>query len=136
MGERPVERRYPSPEAALARYRLTPPGLWPMAQIVDYLSRHSLREDAGEWTWKFDPQIQAGVEESGVRNELRGLTCPVDFIYGEYSEIVGEGEAAAFRANLPGSNMPVVVPLSHHHLMIEQPVGLVAALRGMLANAG
>lgn len=31
------------------------------------------------------------------------------------------------------SAVPVLIPLSHHHITIEQPVGLVAALYGLLA---
>ncbi|WP_242124151.1 alpha/beta hydrolase [Sphingobium sp. Sx8-8] len=133
-GSVPTERRYPTQEAALARYRLTPPGLWPVPEIIDYLSRHSLRQDGEAWTWKFDPLIHAGVDETGVRAELRGFSCPTDFIYGENSEIAGAEEAASFRANLPGSGVPVVVPLSHHHVMIEQPAALVAALQGLLSR--
>jgi hypothetical protein len=47
---------------------------------------------------------------------------------------VGEAELAAFLANMPACGAPIIVPLSHHHIMIEQPVGLVAALNGLLAH--
>src|SRR5690606_1253678 len=74
------EKRYATREEALARYRLKPPGLWPVPQIVAYLALHSLRETDGQWGWKFDPQTFACIETEGLRDELRGLAMPVDFI--------------------------------------------------------
>jgi len=35
--------------------------------------------------------------------------------------------------NFPERGEPVLIPLSHHHITIEQPVGLVAAVYGFLA---
>jgi pimeloyl-ACP methyl ester carboxylesterase len=128
------ERRYATPEEAIARYRLKPAGMWPEPEIFSYLARHSLREVDGQWGWKFDPRLFAATHETGLRESLRGLNCPVDFIRAAHSEIVGDAEAAAFVANLPQCGEPVTVPLSHHHIMIEQPLALVSALNGLLAH--
>jgi pimeloyl-ACP methyl ester carboxylesterase len=128
------EKFYPSFEAALARYRLLPPGAWPDPEIEAYIARRSIRETPRGWTWKFDPETFRSVHRERLREELRGLPLPVDFIHAGNSEVVGETELAAFLANMPRCGAPVTVPLSHHHIMIEQPVGLVAALNGLLAR--
>ncbi|MET0250068.1 MAG: alpha/beta hydrolase [Sphingobium sp.] len=129
-----AERRYASRDEALARYRLVPPGLWPNARILDYLARYSVRETDGGWGWKFDPEISRQATKERIRDELRGVPVPSSFIHGGDSEVVGEEEIANFRAHAPGCRGVVTVPLSHHHIMIEQPVGLVAALNGILES--
>ena len=129
------ERLYESFEAALARYRLTPPGAWPDPDVFAYIARHSIRRaDDGRWGWKFDPEAFRSVHRERLRDELKGLPLPVDFIHAGDSEIVDEASVAGFRAHMPACGVPVTVPLSHHHVMIEQPVGLVAALNGLLAR--
>lgn len=128
-----AEKYYPSFDAALARYRLLPPGMWPDPDILDYLARASIRETDQGWSWKFDPEAFRAVHREKLREELRGLPLTVDFIHASNSEVVGDAELQAFLDNMPRCGVPVDVPLSHHHVMIEQPVGLVAALNGLLA---
>lgn len=128
------ERTYASRVEARERYRLIPPGAWPLPRIVDYLAEHSLRRTANGWSWKFDPAAFRTSHQERIRDEIRGLTLPIDFIHAADSEIVGASEIVAFLANAPTCAGPVSVPLSHHHLMIEQPVGLVSALNGLLSR--
>ena len=129
-----TEKRYATREEALARYRLRPAGRWPVPEIMAYLALHSLREEDGMWGWKFDPGIFASIDKEQLRDELRGLAVPVDFVRAAHSEAVDDTAMAAFVANMPFCGRPVTVPLSHHHLMIEQPVALVSALGGLLAH--
>lgn len=128
------EKFYSSFEAALARYRLMPTGAWPDPEILDYIARNSIRETDRGWGWKFDPETFRSVHREKMRDALRGLDHPVDFIHAGNSEVVGPTELSNFLAAMPGCGAPVGVPLSHHHIMIEQPVGLVAAINGLLAN--
>ena len=129
-------KRYPDFETALARYKLLPPGRWPVAEILNYVGRHSLKQtEQGEWTWKFDPILLDTVtRDTSLSTRLRVLELPVDFIYGEHSEVATENIRSTFVAQMPQCGKLVTVPLSHHHVMIEQPVGLVAALNGLLAR--
>jgi len=128
-------KRYATREEALARYRLKPPGRWPVPEVLDYVARHSLEELAGGgWGWKFDPRIFGQINSAALRQAVRGVTAAVDFIHAECSEVVGPEQLAAVVANLPNCGAPVTVPLSHHHLMLEQPLALIAALDALLAN--
>lgn len=129
-----TEKRYVTRAEALARYRLVPPGEWPVPEVRDYLAGHSLREEEGLWSWKFDPRILSSIDSESVRDELRGLPTPVDFVRAANSEVVTDAALQGFVENMPRCGTPVTVPLSHHHLMIEQPVALVAAIEGLLAN--
>lgn len=129
-----AEKRYPTFEDALSRYRPMPPGAWPNPDIRAYFARHSLRQYADGWGWKFDPETFRSVHREAIRDDVRGIALPVDFIHAEQSEVVGPAELAAFMANAPGCPGAVTVPLSHHHIMLEQPVGLIAALNALLAR--
>jgi pimeloyl-ACP methyl ester carboxylesterase len=127
------ERFYATRADALARYRLVPPGAWPDPHILAYLAEHSLRETPRGWSWKFDPETYRTHEER-VRDEIRNPAVPVDFIHAGASEVVDAEALALFRAAVPNCGVPVDVPLSHHHIMIEQPLALIAALNGLLAH--
>ena len=37
-------------------------------------------------------------------------------------------------ADLPDGRGPFAIPGAHHHMMIDQPLALIALLRGLLAN--
>ena len=129
------ERIYPDRAAAEARFRLGPPGRWPDPAVLAYIAQHSVVEKSQGWTWKFDPSARQSIDsEPDLRSELVGMATPVDFIHGDRSEIVDADALAALAANLPGCGRPVAIALCHHHVMIEQPVALVAALDSLLAN--
>ena len=131
----PAFRRYPDARAARARYRLLPPGKWPVPAVKDYIARHSARQTPeGDWTWKFDPRLFQLVRKDNLAEELAGMPLPVDFVHAQNSEVVGKAQVTKFLDAFPGCGEPVLVPLSHHHIMIEQPVGLVAALKGLFAR--
>ncbi|MDB5714443.1 MAG: alpha/beta hydrolase [Sphingomonadales bacterium] len=130
------DRTYATRAEAVDRYRLIPPGAWPLPRIVQYLAGNSVRETADGWRWKFDPETLRSFHTERLRDDIRGLDLPVDFIHAADSEVVGPAEIASFLANMPGCRAAVTVPLSHHHIMIEQPVGLVAALNGLLNERG
>jgi pimeloyl-ACP methyl ester carboxylesterase len=126
------DRSYATRAEAVARYRLIPPGAWPLPRIVGYLAENSVRQAGDGWRWKFDPETLRSFHTERLRDDIRGLDLPVDFIVAENSEVVGPAEIASFLENIPQCRAAVTVPLSHHHIMIEQPIGLVAALNGIL----
>jgi pimeloyl-ACP methyl ester carboxylesterase len=128
------ERVYSSREEALARYRLIPPGEWPDPNVLAYIAEHSLRRGEHGWTWKFDNALLTALGHDLIRAEIRNLETPMDFIHAENSELVQAPELKLVVENSPSCGRIVTLPLSHHHVMIEQPVGLVAALNGLLAR--
>jgi len=128
-------RRYPDPATAKARFKLIPPPRQAVPAIMDYIASHSMRTaPEGGWSWKFDPQLFGKLLPDYPVDLFVGAPLPVDLIYGSLSDVVREAEIQRFVQNLPSCGQPVAVPLSGHHVMIEQPVGLIAALNGLLAR--
>jgi pimeloyl-ACP methyl ester carboxylesterase len=61
------------------------------------------------------------------------LAVPVVHLYGEKSRIV-ERRGAGEPSFLDSQVTNIEIPDSHHHVMIDQPLALVAALRTLLAT--
>ena len=127
------KRAYESFDAALARFRLMPEQLCDSPFIVEFIGRHSLRRAEGGWVWKFDGEAM-GSRRFGepVREYLQAVGCRAALIFGEKSALVSR-ETASYMSSLMGPRAPVVeVPEARHHVMLDQPLGFVAALRMLL----
>jgi len=120
---------------AEGRFRLIPgqPGVHPA--IFRHIAAHSVREVAGGWTWKFDPQVFAR-PRLPVGDLLPEARCRLALIFGERSEVV-TADVAAYTAEMMGPGAPVVcLPGAYHHLLLDSPLVFVGALRGLLAAWG
>lgn len=104
-----VGRRTPYPDraSALARFRLVP-DQYAEPYLFHYIARHSLRQVEGGWLWKFDPGLP------------------------EHSSIVSADRARRIVQHLTRGHGPVVIPEAGHHLMMDQPLALVASPRSLL----
>jgi pimeloyl-ACP methyl ester carboxylesterase len=125
-------RVYPTFEAARARFRLVPPENRTAPYILDYVARHSLQEVAGGWSWKFDAQLIPKHDDAKAPDILARIKAPVAFIYGDASAIVSRKHAHEIVRHIPNARGPIAIPESHHHVPLDQPLSLVAALRAVL----
>src|ERR1700757_1117975 len=126
-------RVYETFDAALARFRLMPEQPCDNPYIVEFIGRHSLRRVEAGWVWKFDSEAM-GSRRFGepFREYLRAVSCRAALIFGEKSALVAH-ETASYMPSLMGPRAPVVeVPEARHHVMQDQPLGFVAALRMLL----
>lgn len=123
---------YPDIASALARYRLLPeqPA---EPYLFAHMAHHSLRQVEGGWTWKFDRDLPVGRSELDGEELLSRVQAPVAYMCGQHSAIVEEWRARRIVDTLPDGRGPVVVPDSYHHLMLDQPIAFIAALRALLA---
>ncbi len=62
------------------------------------------------------------------------MRCPVALMWGGLSERFGAWERQVARELLAGRLPLVEIPNAHHHIMLDEPLALVAALRVQLAN--
>lgn len=132
-GEQRPTKVYEKFEDALARFRLMPDHHIANKYIKDYIAEHSLREVEGGWTWKFHHKLfHSAPRHEPMDRYLSELQCPIGFIYGDKSDNVGAERARRMAETAPGHAPIVEIPDSHHHLMMDQPLPLVTALRGML----
>lgn len=125
---------YPSQQAVMNCFRLIPEWPWPVPKVQEYIACHSVRQDDDGWTWKFDANQTYSLNEDADGLNLLQVAIPVDVILGEHTSIMVPKRVAELARLAPGLGDPVVIPASEHHVMIDQPVALVSALRGLLAN--
>lgn len=125
-------RVYPTFEAARARFRLVPPDNRTAPYVLDYVARHSLKEVDGGWTWKFDDRLIPKHDDAKARDILAKIQAPVTFIYGDASAIVSRQHAHEIVSHIRNAHGPIAIPESHHHVLLDQPLSLVAALRAVL----
>ncbi|HEY8573103.1 alpha/beta hydrolase [Phenylobacterium sp.] len=135
-------RVYPTLEAALARFRLMPPQPAENVYIADYIARRSLKrapmaDGSGEgWTWRFDPKMWEKLDRTGMGQSptpIPEVHTPMVHFYGAKSRIV-QMRKMGYPSPFPPDMLEIEIPDSHHHVMIDQPLALVAALKTLLAH--
>jgi len=126
---------YPDLATALTRYKLVPPQECENDFLVAHVARHSLHETPEGWTWKFDPTLFAHTMVS-MREQLLAARCRLALFRGEDSVVV-PADTAAYMSELLDHSAPVVsIPGAQHHVLLDQPLALVAALRTLLLDWG
>ena len=127
-------RVYPDREAALARFKLVPPQPCENDFILRHIAVHSIRPVEGGWSWKFDPGLFGRHLEKPMSEYLSGVRCRVALVRGELS-LVNPPETAQYMYDLLHRRAPVVsIPQARHHLMLDQPLAFVTAVRTLLAD--
>ena len=122
-------RVYPSREAAIARFRPVPdqPVL---GYIADHVAATSVRQADGGWTWKWDPRVFV---LEPPRAPLTRLACRVALFRAEHG--IMSAEMSEIMYDRLGRVAPVIeIPAAGHHIMLDQPIALAAALRTLLSD--
>jgi pimeloyl-ACP methyl ester carboxylesterase len=126
-------RVYPTREDAMAHFRTIPP-----QDTLPYTAAHvaatSIRPtpDGNGWTWKFDRRIFAR-EPFGAADMLTRLDCRVALFRAEHG--IMSVQMSQVMYDRLGRVAPVIeIPAAGHHIMLDQPVALIAALRTLLSD--
>jgi pimeloyl-ACP methyl ester carboxylesterase len=127
-------RVYPSREDAIAHFRTIPP-----QETLPYASAHvaatSVRPapDGDGWTWKFDPRIFGREPFGAAAATLNRLDCRIALFRAEHG--VMSAQMSQILYDRLGRVAPVIeIPAAAHHIMLDQPVALIAALRTLLSD--
>lgn len=129
-------RRYPDYASARERYVLSPPQPVREEFLMDYMAYHSLRREGDAWTWKFSPSVfgpeHARGQWLGMGQRLVAAPGRKGIIYGEQSLLFTK-DSVDYVRELGGIDVPMIaVPEARHHLMLDQPLAFIAALRALL----
>ncbi|MGI4879300.1 MAG: alpha/beta fold hydrolase [Janthinobacterium lividum] len=127
-------RIYPTLTEALARFRFAPVQACPNPFIADFIARRSLVEVADGWTWRFDPFLWHRFEVGDAPSLLADPKCPVALMWGERSMLMPPDRIASMLALLPPGTPTVSIPDAEHHVMTDQPLAFVSALRDLFAR--
>ncbi|KAA5803417.1 alpha/beta hydrolase [Alkalicaulis satelles] len=126
-------RAYPDLASALARFRLLPAQPCDNLWLVDHVARGSLKQTEEGWTWWFDPGLWAKLtyERRDPEAAAKALGCPLAFIRGERSDLMNAETWDYMRSVFTRSPF-VTVPLARHHLILDDPLAVTAALDALI----
>lgn len=132
-------RLYPTREAALARFRLSPMQPCEHLWIIEYLARMAIKEVVAadgtvQWTWRFDPRLWSAVDFGDIWDEFARMRCPVAILKGARSGLSDGPMNDRMVATAPAGSPYIVMPEANHHIMIDQPIALVSVLRTLFAT--
>ncbi|HEY3654437.1 MAG TPA: alpha/beta hydrolase [Steroidobacteraceae bacterium] len=125
---------YASLEAALARFRFSPPQACANLFIADHIARASLKpvplqgQREPGWTWRFDPQCAGGLPRVPIAACLAKPRCPLAFIAGARSPLTNAAVESLVLGTAPKGTPWTNIPDADHHVMVDQPLALIAAL--------
>ncbi|MEZ5265761.1 MAG: alpha/beta hydrolase [Acidimicrobiales bacterium] len=126
-------KTYPTAEEAAAHFHLQPPQPCENDYIVQHIARTSIRSGEAGWTWKFDPRVFQR-NRQGIDDYLGAVRCRIAVFKGQYSDLVTP-DVQDYIDELLGRSSPIVeIPEAYHHVPLDQPLALVAALRAILAD--
>ena len=123
-------RVYPTREAAIGRFHPIPdqPAL---PYVVHHVAETSIRAVDGGWSWKFDPAVFGRAQ--GAPQLLRQLACRVALFHAEHGIVPPQTSELMYDSL--GQRAPLIeIPAAGHHVMLDQPIALVTALRTLLAD--
>jgi pimeloyl-ACP methyl ester carboxylesterase len=128
----------PSLEAIIARFRLAPPQACFNLYILDFIARRSARQvvdaegNAG-WSLSFDPFFWEKFGRLDPVAVVKGARAPLAIVRGGKSQLFQPDDAAYLLSLIAPGSPYVEIPEAEHHVMIDQPLAFVAALRALLA---
>jgi pimeloyl-ACP methyl ester carboxylesterase len=126
-------KTYPDLETAVEHFHLQPPQPVQNDFIVEHIARHSLKQVEAGWTWKFDAAV-FNRDRYTTNDYLTRTRCRLALMHGQLSDLVTP-EVQAYMEELTGRNAPMVeIPQAYHHIPLDQPLALIAAIRAILAD--
>jgi pimeloyl-ACP methyl ester carboxylesterase len=132
-----TRRIFATEAEALSRFRLMPPGPAREPALLEHVARHAVTQTLGPdnnigWCWRADPtywnKFERGIEQGPYAAPLRPHV-PTAHLIAEQSHVA----AAAASLPLAADVIRIMLPDCGHHIMLDRPLVLVAALRALLA---
>ena len=123
---------------AMARFRFVPGQTCANPWIADYIARNSIGAVTGPhgepgWSWRFDPDLQVKTTSLATAELIAPFACRMALMFGDRSLLMTPPRLEFLRSVTPVDTPWIVIPDAGHHVMVDQPLALVAALRSLLA---
>jgi pimeloyl-ACP methyl ester carboxylesterase len=133
MAERP-SRRFDSLEAAVAAFRTIPNNTTATPEVMRHVALNSFRQDAdGKWIHKMDRRTMLR-EPIDAWPLLPQIQCPSLYVR-PASSALPEDYAEKMVKRMPRGQL-AVVPDAHHHVLLDNPTGLITVLEQFFSQLG
>jgi esterase len=128
-------RGHASPEALVGAFRLVPPETVADPGLLAHLAVAGACERDGRWVYRFDPSANWRRQPVDAWPLLDRIVAPTLLVRGAGSPILTADIAGRLRGAVRGSTL-VEVPGTYHHLLLDDPPAVVAALDVFLDSHG
>lgn len=132
-GQRP-RRVYPTLEVAVASFHLLPPDTVADPALLAHLARSAFVGRDGGFALRFDPACYTERRPVDLWPLVPGVEAPALVIRGERSPVLPRDVAERLGQALPAGRL-VEIAGAHHHVPLDRPVEMAAALLEFLAEA-
>lgn len=130
-GSRPGSS-YATREELITRYRMLPAGTLASPEVIRHMGAHSARQfPDGTWRHRFDRNVYAIRESVDGMQYWERIKIPTLLIKGDRSPRITPEIYAGVKARCPQAEL-AEVPLSDHHVTLDNPSGFAQALKAFL----
>jgi pimeloyl-ACP methyl ester carboxylesterase len=121
-------------EDAVARFAPLPRETTARREVIEHVARESFRlRPEGGWVAKFDRATLSAHQPFDFRAALSTIVCPALFVRGDQSPLLS-ARAAAELASICRDGAWVEIANAYHHVPLDQPEALAAAIDDFLAS--
>ena len=124
-----VRPEFPTMEALIARFRLSPPGHNLTSETLAALALKGAGQlTSGNWAFRLDPNTRKLSPGWRLpRYRIQDIRLPVLIIRGEHSRLVSERQARRMQRRIRGSQLKTI-PSAYHHVSLDNPEATAAAI--------
>ena len=124
-------RRHPTPESAVASFRLLPRETVAAPELLAHVARAGIAEREGGWSYRFDPAANGSRRPHDMWPHLSKITAPTLIVRAGRSPVLTPEMAEKMLGLIPDVRL-VEVPDAYHHVTLDQPERFVRAVRDFL----
>lgn len=132
-GQQRTRRPYPSRAAAAAAFRLVPRETVADPALLRHLGETGVTERDGGWVYRFDPDANRLRHPADCWPLLPRITAPTLVIRAGLSPVLPPEHVARIQKLIPHSTV-VEIPGAYHHVTLDAPEAVVAALSRFFAS--
>jgi pimeloyl-ACP methyl ester carboxylesterase len=134
-GARATRRPHATRADAVATFRLVPRETAADAALLQHMAEMGVVEREGGWVYRFDPDANRMRRPADNWLVLPRVTAPTLVLRAALSPVLPVDHAERIRALVPGATL-VEIPGAYHHVTLDQPAAVAAALADFLARIG
>ena len=124
-------RRHPTPESAVASFRLLPRETNGEPGLLEHVARAGIVERQGGWSYRFDPAANSTRKPKDLWPDLSRITAPTLVVRASLSPILPPDMAAKMVDLIPDVRI-VEVADAYHHVTLDRPEAFVRAVAPFL----
>ena len=125
--------RYATLEDAVSKFRIMPRETMAPREVLDHIAHHTFRQDSdGMWLHKVDRRTFIR-EPLSIWDGLKAIACPTLVLKPSMSSIMPRDQAAQMVSLLPRGQY-AEIDRAYHHVMFDNPEGLIVAIRAFLES--